>query len=159
MSPRDLRILGGNTNHALHPVDRVLITCSYDHTTARYAKVERQQKVGFRLEQHVAADNSTISNPMLDVNRNIRRLHEDETILATIVCECEPSRIQRFFTHANTGTREQWQRALLYPSLCNRNRDHQPEEFLRPRTSVSASRLSTKPTAGSARPKLPVRPS
>src|ERR1041385_5063579 len=91
---------------------------------------------------------------MLDVNRHIRGFHEDEPILLRLIHEREPTRIHAI-VQANTRTRQQHQRALLHPSLCNRNRNH----LLRPSTSVSASRLSTKPTAGSARPKLPVRPS
>ena len=47
-------------------------------------------------------------------------------------------------------------RVVLHSAFRNRDRDHDCCDILRPTTSVSASRLSTKPTAGSARPKFPV---
>src|SRR5215217_2471457 len=159
MRARDLRILRSNTNHPLRLRYRTGIRRSDDDATARDTEVERQEEIRFRLQQHVAPDDATVRNAMLDVNRNVRRLNEDETILAGLVHQREAARVRGIIAQTNTSARQQRQRALLHPSFSDCYRDHYSGAILRPSTSVSASRLSTKPTAGSARPKLPVRPS
>ena len=55
--------------------------------------------------KHVAADNSAIRNPMLDVHRNVRRLYKDESIPFSFIRQRKPSRIQSVFAQTNTRAR------------------------------------------------------
>src|SRR5262249_7994395 len=110
-------------------------------------------------EQHVAADDTTIRNPMLDVNRNVSRFHKEESVFASLVDQRELARIEFLSAQANARARQQPKRVVLHSSFGNRDRDHLSRAILRPTTSVNASRFNTKPTAGSTRPKFPVNPS
>src|SRR5205085_12128204 len=90
--------------------------CDHDSTTTD-AKVERLQHVRFCFEQHIAPNNATVHNSMLDVNRHVRRFDEHEAITPALVFKRESARRQCVIAHAHACTRQHAQSFILHPPL------------------------------------------
>ena len=86
-----------------------------DQTAPRDPEVERLQQVRLRFEQYIPAHHTAVRDPVLDVNRHVRGLDEDETVAARFILDGKSARRERARAEANARPREKPERVFLRP--------------------------------------------
>jgi hypothetical protein len=86
---------------------------SYNQAATRDAQIERLKQVGFRLEKDVAANYAAVSNTVLDVDRDVSGLYQNNAKATRLVFESKSTRSEVIAVKPGARALEKSKRLVL----------------------------------------------